>query len=67
MTKKNYYIRSQSKKILDKLEAATGGVIYKKVLLKNLQNLLCHSLFFNKVAGLWNLILPLVPKELVLE
>ena len=37
VTKNNYY---QSKKILDKLEAAIGGVIYKKVLLKNLQNLL---------------------------
>ena len=40
VTKKNYYIRSQSKKTLDKLEAAIGGVIYKKALLKNLQNLL---------------------------
>ena len=37
-------------------EAATGGVLYKKAVLKNFSNFTgkhpCWSLFFNKVAGL---------------
>ena len=43
------------KYIINFTQAATGGVIWKKLYLKNLQysqeNILCWSLFFNKVAG----------------
>ena len=40
------------------LEAATGGALYKKGVLRNVSKLtgkhLCQSLFCNKVAGLWD-------------
>ena len=44
------------KVLMEYTEAATGGVLYKKAVLKNFAKFtgkrLCQSLFLNKVAGL---------------
>ena len=55
ITKKFYRLRSVSSIDDDYLETATGGVLYKKLLLKffkYLQQNNCVRVLFNKVTGL---------------
>ena len=48
-------------------EAATRGVLCKKVVLENFTKFtgkhLCQSLFFNKVTGLWPVVCNFIKKE----
>ena len=68
-----YYILYQNRnsRLMQMPEAATGGVLRKKDVLKNFAKLtekqLCQSLFFNKVTGLRKLFLQNNFEQLLLK